>query len=243
MPAISWRKPVVPAQDVQGGAVTLEVIEGQYGRIELRNASRLSDAQARRLLSGLNQGEAVTIRPLETRLLLLSDVPGIAVHSTLVPAGTAGATDLLVDVTPGRSVTGSVEADNSGSRYTGAERLGGSLVFNNLAGQGDVLSLRALSSFNGLNYGRAGYKLGLGRLELGAAFMALDYELGKEFAVLKAHGTAQITTAEARYPLLRGRATNLNALLNFDARHFKDILKSRTQRTSHANARMPPRWL
>ncbi|MDO8371839.1 MAG: POTRA domain-containing protein, partial [Polaromonas sp.] len=63
----------LPAQQITDNTVTIEVSEGQYGKIILRNQSRLSDNQAHRLLDGLNSGDPITNDPLESRLLLLSD--------------------------------------------------------------------------------------------------------------------------------------------------------------------------
>ena len=211
----------LPAQDIKAGRVTIAVIEGRYGKIELRNSSRLSDSLANGLLGGLNSGDTITIAPLEERLLLLSDVPGVGVRSTLVPGASAGTSDLIVDVTPGRQVTGSIEADNHGNRYTGEYRLGGTVNINNLAGQGDVLSFRGLGA-RGLTYGRISYQAQFGRATVGIAYTALEYRLGREFANLGAHGTAQIASIYGSYPLIRSRNTNLYALAAFDAKTFQD---------------------
>lgn len=215
----------LPAQDIQNGTVTIAVIEGQYGSVLLRNSSNLSDNVANNLLGGLNRGEAIAIDPLERRLLLLSDLPGVVVKSTLVPGASVGASDLVVDVAPGRRVTGSVEADNAGNRYTGEFRVGGTVNINELIGQGDVLSFRGLAA-RGLNYGRLSYELQVGQGRAGVAYTALDYRLGREFAPLRAHGDAQIASVYGSYPIIRSRNTNLYALVGFDAKTFQDKVDS-----------------
>ena len=212
----------LPAQDIKDGAVTIEVIEGRYGSITLRNQTKLSEPLATGLLSGVNSGDTIAIAPLENRLLLLSDIPGVNVRSTLTPGAELGTSDLLVDVTPGQRVTGSVEADNAGDRYTGEYRVGATVNINNLAGHGDVASLRALTSGSGLNYGRASYQMQFGKATAGVAYSALRYRLGKEFEPLGAHGTAEIASVYGSYPLIRSRNTDLYALLEFDARAFQD---------------------
>jgi len=53
-----------------------------------------------------------------------------------------------------------------------------------MAGRGDVLSLRAMTSGSGLNYGRLSYQLMFGRATLGLAYSRVEYELGEEFGVL-----------------------------------------------------------
>ncbi len=145
----------LPAQDISNHVVTITVSEGKLGQMVLHNKSRLSDGLANAQLAGLESGDPILIEPLENRLLLLSDVPGVKVSSTLVPGATPGSSDLIVDVVPGRLVSGEVDVDNAGNPYTGEYRLGATVNFNNMAGRGDVLSLRAVSSGSGLNYGRA----------------------------------------------------------------------------------------
>ncbi len=212
----------LPAQEIQQGAVTIAVVEGRYGDISLRNQSNLSDRQANSALDGLNSGEVIDSAPLESRLLLLSDTPGVNVRSTLVPGASVGAADLIVDVTPGQRVTGSIDADNAGNYYTGEYRLGATLNINNLAGQGDVATLRALSTFDGLNYGRAAYQMQFGKATAGVAYSRMEYELGKGFSDLDANGTADIFSVFGSYPLLRSRRSNLYAQLGYDYKTFED---------------------
>ena len=212
----------LPAQEIRNGVVTIAVVEGQYGKIAVRNQSHLSDTLAHRQLDGINTGDTIAIAPLESRLLLLSDIPGANVTSTLTPGASLGASDLIVDVTPGQRVTGSIDADNGGNRYTGEYRLGATVNLNNAAGLGDVASLRVLTSGAGLNYARGSYQVQLGKATAGVAYSWLSYELGKEFSSLQAKGTAKIASVYGSYPLIRSRNTNLYALLAFDHKTLQD---------------------
>ena len=215
----------LPAQHIQDGLVTVQVLAGQYGKIELRNTSNLSNGLASNILGGLD-GTTIATAPLERRLLLLSDLPGVQVGSTLAPGASLGASDLIVDVQPGSRVNGSIDADNQGNRYTGRNRIGATLNINELAGIGDVATLRAFTSADGLNYGRIAYQGQAGLLRLGTAYTYMDYKLGKEFAVLDAKGTAKIASVYASYPLIRSRATNLYAQINYDDKDFQDKTES-----------------
>lgn len=212
----------LPAQDVVAGVVTVAVVEGRYGTIDLRNRSGLSDDVVEGLLSGLNSGDPVAIAPLERRLLLLSDTPGVAVQSTLSPGAAVGTSDLTVDLTPAPRIFGSLEADNAGNRYTGAYRFGGSLNYANLTGLGDLISLRVLTSTEGLAYGRAAWQAPVGEATVGVAWTHMQYDLGREFEVLDAGGTADIFSVFASYPLIRSRSANLYALASFDAKFLTD---------------------
>ncbi|MGZ8361368.1 MAG: ShlB/FhaC/HecB family hemolysin secretion/activation protein [Allosphingosinicella sp.] len=212
----------LPPQDVSAGSVTIAVIEGRYGEISLQNRTNLADGVARRVLGGLDRGDIVASAPLERRLLLLSDIPGVAVRSTLTPGGGVGTSDLMVALDPARRITGSVEADNAGNRYTGAYRGGGSLDLNNPTGIGDLVSLRVLGSTSGLGYGRIAYQAPIGNLTLGAAYSHVRYDLGREFSSLDADGTADILSLFGSYPVIRSRDSNLYALASVEAGWFED---------------------
>ena len=216
----------LPAQDIQDGVVTIAVVEGRYGKITVQNQSALSDDVAHGLLDGLEAGDVVASAPLESRLLLLSDIAGVKVRSTLAPGAVAGTSDLLVDVSPGPRVSGSIDADNAGNRYTGEYRVGATVNLNNPAGHGDVASLRVLTAGSGLNYARASYQMQFGKATGGVAYSYLEYKLGREFDSLGAHGTAQIASIYGSYPLIRSRNTNLYARLAFDNATFRDKIDS-----------------
>ena len=216
----------LPAQDIKNGVVTIAVIEGRYGKITLNNQTNLSNNLAGGLLEGLNKGDLVANAPLESRLLLLSDVPGVTVKSTLVPGTELGTSDLIVDVTPGRKITGSIDADNAGNRYTGENRLGATINLNNPTGRGDVATLRVLTSGPGLSYARASYQMQFGKATAGVAYSYLDYTLGREFESLQANGTAKTASIYGSYPLIRSRNNNLYVGLNYDAKTFQDKIDS-----------------
>ena len=216
----------LPAQDIKDGLVTMAVIDGQYGKVTLRNQTNLADDRAYGLLGGINSGDVVAAAPLESRLLLLSDLPGVQVRSALVPGAAPGTSDLVVDLTPGPRVSGSIDADNAGSRYTGVYRLGATVYLNEPLGYGDVATLRVVTSGSGLNYARAAYQLQLGKATVGVAYSHLGYELGEEFESLQANGTAKIASLYGSYPLIRSRNNNLYAGLAFDAKKFQDRVDS-----------------
>lgn len=216
----------LPAQDIQDGVVTIAVIEGQYGQVTLKNQTNVSNELVNGLLGGLNRGDPVTSAPLENRLLLLSDLPGVQVNSTLLPGATLGTSDLIVDLTPGQRVSGSIDADNAGNRYTGSNRIGATVNFNEPTGHGDVATLRALTSGSGLNYLRGSYQMQFGKAKVGVAYSALRYALGQEFESLGANGTEEIASLYGSYPLVRSRNSNLYLGLAFDARTFQDKVDS-----------------
>lgn len=213
----------IPAQEIDGGVVRIAVMEGRFGEVGLNNSSRVSDT-ALTPLAALKRGDAVRSAELERSLLLLSDTPGVEVKSTLKPGASVGATDLLVNVTPGPLLSGSVDADNYGNRFTGEYRLGGTLNVNSPLGLGDRLTLRAMGSDEDQQYGRIAYQLPVGpwATQVGVAYSDMDYQLAKDFDDLKAHGNARIGSLYAIQPLVRSRDFSLYAQVQFDDKRLKD---------------------
>ncbi len=212
----------LPVQDIKDGIVTIAVIEGHYGKVTLHNHTNLSDKLANTFLSGLSNGDLITSAPLENSLLLLSDLPGVRIKSTLAKGSSIGSSDLIVDITTEQRVTGSVDADNAGNRYTGINRIGATVNLNNAAGLGDIATLRTLTSGSGLNYARVSYQLQFGKAKAGIAYSSLAYALGQEFESLQANGTANIASLYGSYPLIRSRNNNLYMQLAFDSKIFQD---------------------
>ena len=214
----------LPAQEIRDGVGSLVVLEGQYGQVQLKNTSRLDSQVPQDLLAGLNHRDVIALEPLEERLLLLSAVPGVQVRSSLVPGASLGLSDLVVEVEPGARISGSVDADNAGNRYTGEERIGATVNLNNPTGRGDLASLRVLTSGEGLRYGRVSYQAPVGRGRVGVAYSDLAYKLGREFAALQANGHARIATVFGTYPLRRSRQSNMHIGLSLEAKTFQDRL-------------------
>lgn len=216
----------LPQQDITGGVVEIAVVEGRYSAITVKGGDKTQ--RARLPLSALRMGDVVADRPLEQTLLMLNDLPGLSVRSTLQPGDSIGTTELVIDLEPGPTVTGSVEADNSGGRATGRWRVGGGLSLTNAAGLGDQLSLRALTAGKGLAFGRLGWQapVGTSGARAGVAVSRMGYQLGGEFAALDASGTADTLGLSASYPVLRSRGNNLSLQAALDAKRLRDEVGS-----------------
>ncbi|CAM4039463.1 ShlB/FhaC/HecB family hemolysin secretion/activation protein [Ectopseudomonas alcaliphila] len=213
----------LPAQEIDGGMVTIAVLEGRYGQVQIDDQAGLSGS-ALAPLAALQAGDAVQARPLERSLLLLQDTPGVEVKSTLRPGTSTGSTDLLVNIERAPLLSGSIDADNYGNRFTGQYRLGGTLNLNSPLGLGDRLTLRAMGSDEEQNYGRIAYQLPVGpwSTQLGVAYSDMDYQLAKDFEDLDAHGNARIASVFALQPLVRSRDFSLYAQVQFDDKRLQD---------------------
>ena len=225
----------VPAQDVTNGDIDIAVIEGRLGKVEVNNTAAVGGA-ALAPLEQLRAGESTQQRDLERNLLLLSDIPGVEVKSTLKPGATVGATDLLVDVAPGRKLAGRVEFDSYGDRFSGQFRLGSTINLNNPLQIGDQATLRSMVSDEGMNYVRGSYQLPISSLgtRVGIAASDMRYHLGKTFAPLDATGGAQIGSLYLLQPMVRSRTVNLNGEFQYDHKKLQDRIGATATETDKA---------
>jgi len=218
----------VPAQTVRDGTVEIAVIEGYLAEIDVTNTSPVSGHLVTKHLAHLRSTAAVEGQTIERSLLLLSDLPGVEVRSTLMPGATVGTSNLDVQMRGDARLNGSIDADSFGNRYTGQYRGGGTLNVNDPFHHGDLLTLRADSSGPDMNYGRLAWQTPLGGdgLKAGVAGSDLHYRLGKEFKSLEANGSAQVYTLWTAYPVIRSLYRNLAVQLSYDDKRLDDRVGS-----------------
>lgn len=214
----------LPAQDIRNGDIEIAVLEGRLAGVKVDNDSRVGAAIVNQHVSHIDKAGPVQGQNLERSLLLLNDLPGVEVRSTLQPGATVGTSDLDLKVRSTDGFDGNVDADNFGNRYTGELRAGGTLNFNSPLRRGDLFSLRASTAGSGMTYGRAAWQTPLGGsgLQAGIAWSSLEYELGEDFESLDAHGEAEVSSVWAAYPFLRSQTRNLTLRLSYDDKRLVD---------------------
>lgn len=215
----------LPAQEIKDGVIDIAVLEGHVGKTTVKNSSNLSDPIA--YLADIKPSEVMTGYKVERALLLLNDTPGVgAARATVQPGASVGTSELLIELDPSAKVVGTVEIDNYGNRYTGENRLGGSIGLNSPLGIGDQLILRVLATDKSMTYGRLSYQLPVGAsgLKVGGAYYGTQYnQLAKEFASLQAHGLANSTSLYATYPFVRSLENNLSGTFVLENKNLSDF--------------------
>ena len=223
----------LPQQEIKDGIVEIAVLEGRLASVILQMAPnmKLRPSFARSILDAhLKPGDLITENALERPLLLLRDLPDMEVTSELAPSkGQVGAADLTVKLSESRRlVSGYVDVDNHGNRFTGEYRFGLNLNTSNFTGFGDLLSFRGFLSNEDMKFGRLSYVIPVGSYgtRLGASVTAFEYELGKEFEALQANGEGQVYTLYALHPFLRTRNANLFVQAGIEHKNLEDRIES-----------------
>jgi hemolysin activation/secretion protein len=147
------------------------------------------------------------------------------VVATLKPGETVGASDLQVQTSQSTVLTGNVALDNDGNRYTGRERLGGTVSVIDPAQHGDTLSLTGQASGD-MDYASLSYETlmtGEGT-RLGGSYSALRYILGDTLAPLDGHGSAEIESLWVKQPFMRTPVMNIYGQIQFDHKQLDDAI-------------------
>ena len=220
----SVARALVPAQDVRDSIVEIRLLEGRYGRIDIRNATEISESRIRSLLGDAKEGELVHGPTLERGVLLLAEHAGIVPKATLEPGESSGLTDLVLEIGAGRKSEYDLSFDNAGSRFTGSQRISSGLTVNSPADIGDRFTARVVTSGKALLSLRFAYEapVGASGLRGGPYLSRTTYQLGGNFAALDASGTADALGASFTHPLIRSSAFNLRASVGGEARKLED---------------------
>lgn len=222
----------LPGQEIVDGLITIAVLEGRVGdvRIEMDRDAKIHPEVARGYIDKhIKQGELITTATIEKGLLLLNDLPGVEVKSTLVPGKKVGFADVVVSVRSGKRVAAQLEVDNNGLSTTGEWRYGAGVSINSPLGRGDQLSVRGLSTNEGgLRYSNVSYAIPVGQhgTRIGVGHTELDYKVGGDFKSLQAHGKASVDNYFIQHPMYRTRNVNAFAQLGYDVKKLTDYQDS-----------------
>lgn len=114
----------LPPQKIAGGVVKILVTEAKLGKVVVENPqgpTRFSKDRAAQYITYANPvGEPLSMPAIERAIIILNETPGVMVSSQLEPGEKDGEADLRLQLTQPDMVQGRVEANNYGSRTTGA---------------------------------------------------------------------------------------------------------------------------
>lgn len=224
----------LPAQKMEGGEVTIAVLEGKLAEVQLQNTSRLPNDAVKKHLGKLVPGTVLHRSEVDRALLLLGDVPGVgSVDSRLAPGNNTGETVLIAVLKPAPIWSGKLDADNYGSLYSGRARLGGSIEGSSLFGYGERISANLLASDKSMAYGRLALQIPLAAdgMTLGAGFTHSQYSLADIYQSLDAIGQSDSLEGNLRYPLVRTQQFNLYGQANIEQRQLRDEVRATATQT------------
>ena len=216
----------LPPQEIENGELTIGVMEGNIGKINIDNQSKLSANFVRRMANtSINSQRYLSQTETEKLALLLNDIQGIKSKLSVQAGEKTGTTDVNILLQDAKRWQAYVFSDNQGSTSTGRYRISAGGKLFNLAGLGDELSINALSSQNRrLKNIRIEYSAlldGYGT-KIGTYFSYLNYKLGGDFAALNAKGYNQNVGIYLLHPTIRQPDLHVNTKLTLSHNRIAD---------------------
>jgi hemolysin activation/secretion protein len=136
----------LPEQELKSGVVRLKVVQTRVGRVTVKGNAHFDEANIRRSVPGLQEGQTPNLNQVSGSLKLANDNPAKKVGMKLQSGTQDDEVDATLDVADQRAWSATVNADNSGTGPTGRSHAGVVLQNDNLWGLDHVASLQYTTS-------------------------------------------------------------------------------------------------
>lgn len=202
-------------QDITDGVVTIDILEARFAGARI-TGEPFQRVRPERLLSivdaHLRKGDLLDLRAMNRALLIMDDLPGVAVTGSLAAGAGTAETELLLEVADENPKSAMMQLDNTGGRAVGEERILAQFGVVSPLGIGDQAQLTAMTT-RASRYARAayGWPLTASGLRAQAWVTGVEYRvISPELKALSAHGQLASAGAAMTWPFIRGREFNLN---------------------------------
>ena len=207
-------KAYIPKQHVRDGVVTITLLLGNLGEVDVQNNKKYSSRIINRVFDS-SLSKPVLSERVEENIYLINDLPGLVARGYFEPGGQIGDTKLNINVTDEKSFYSNIRLDNHGSEMTGEYRAYTDFYWNNLSGFGDQLQLGALGSFDPDNstYGSLRYSIPIftPRWMMSISASTNDFvttDISATGADFKSTGKSEVSELSFSYKKRRTRTNN-----------------------------------
>lgn len=217
-------KTVLPRQESVGGQYYFQVVEGGLGEVIVEDNERYSSDFIARRFRALLPETGIKQEHLQGALLLLNELPDLAVKAVLRAGAEPETSDVILKAEEDKNWHVHLDYNNFGTRLTGEHRAGIGTEFTSLMTQGDRFLVHGLFAFpsDSTTFFQGHYSAPVGDAgtRLGFTYANGSYTAGQEVAVLDIRGTADIFTLSMEHPLVRNLKHSSDLLFNLS---YSDI--------------------
>ena len=147
----------VPPQDLERGVITVKVLEGMVGDMEV-TGNKYFKAKVISHRIAEKPGDPLNIPRLEKELLQINRTEPYRLKATLTPGTRTGETNMLLEVKEQQPYQVALLADNAGRPGIGTYRYGAEITDRNVTGHGDRFNARWMMGA-GQQLASAGYTM------------------------------------------------------------------------------------
>lgn len=215
-------KAYIPKQEVRDGIVTLTLLLGVLGNVEVHK-NKMYDVSTLKSVFDDFLTQPVTSNSIEENLYLINDFPGIAVNGFFEPGYQVGDTKLNINVKQEERYKSNLRLDNHGTTGTGLYRAFIDFQINNPLGIADFLNLSILqaSSPSNTQFWRAFYqtKLFSPRWKFNVGISKNQFLVDKSTlgTSLDLNGEVSVSDVGLRYDIERSRKNNSRIELKYES--------------------------
>ncbi len=205
-------KAILPPQKVAAGIVSIKLIEGRIGSINIENNKSTSEKFITKRIA-VEPGELVELKALENTLFEFNKYYDIALRAVLQPGQAVGTTDYIINTMEPEQHEMMFFTDNAGRDDVGLYRLGLNYTNRSLLGYRDRFSL-GYHLAEGSQSGFASYYVPVNSrgTHVLAQFDASDVEILKgQLAELNVTSKSTNFGLQVRHPFILDDNTMLNA--------------------------------
>ena len=132
----------LPEQELNGGVVRLNVVQSRIGKIHVHGQAHFSEANVRRSLPSLQEGQTPNLKTVSANLKLANDNPARKITLKLQSGSEDELVDARLDVQDEKPWKAMLSLDNTGTEQTGKTHVTGMLQHANLWGRDHLASLQ-----------------------------------------------------------------------------------------------------
>lgn len=202
-------KAYIPEQRVRDGVVTLTLLLGNLGEVEVQNNRNYRASTIRNIFKD-QIGEPVTAETIEERLFFVNDLPGLSAQAYFEPGSQVGDTRLNVNLVDETRFNGNMRLDNHGSANTGEYRAYVDGYWHNPTSIGDQLHIGILGTYDPANslYGSIHYGLPVFGPRTKFTIGGSTNDFISSVSELTLTGKSRVLDASLNYILTRSRVKN-----------------------------------
>jgi hemolysin activation/secretion protein len=136
----------LPEQELEKGVVRLQVMENRIGKFTIEGNHYFDQANIRRSLPALRQGEIPNLHAVSRSLKQANENPAKKINLQLLNSDKENEVDANLEVQDERPWKVGITADNTGTRDTGFTRVGALLQHANVFNRDHLLTLQYITS-------------------------------------------------------------------------------------------------
>ncbi|NBD14588.1 MAG: BamA/TamA family outer membrane protein [Cyanobacteria bacterium] len=216
----------IPEQAIQEGIVTVQVVEGVLGPIQVQGVDNPLTQQSVRAKINRLVEEPLQETALEESLQLLQQDPRFEhVEAELVPTEQDGVSELIVALVPAPPWELSLETNNQQNPDFGEAQAGLTLTNQNFIGLGDRLEASYTKS-EGINLWRVSYMIPFsgGAQKLAVGYRQNDVAVVKDLGGVEISSVADTFFVGIEQNLIANPSERLSVSLTFDLRDSQTYL-------------------